>query len=50
MSEKTPFDGADNYTDPAEITEDQEIENPEVTPASVAASVSVVIATNRFGC
>ncbi|WP_017581469.1 LxmA leader domain family RiPP [Nocardiopsis valliformis] len=58
MAEKTPFDGADNYTDPAEITEDHGVEDPEATPSvvvSIAASASAVsgggvTATRHFGC
>ncbi|WP_017585896.1 LxmA leader domain family RiPP [Nocardiopsis ganjiahuensis] len=50
MGEKTPFEGVDNYTDPAEITKDQDVEEPEATPASIALSVGSIVATQHWGC
>ncbi|CAL9505210.1 hypothetical protein SUDANB121_03536 [Nocardiopsis dassonvillei] len=54
MSEKTLFEGADDYTTPAEIVEENEVENPEASPASIASAIGSFNAslalTNTFGC
>ncbi|CAL9504942.1 hypothetical protein SUDANB121_03531 [Nocardiopsis dassonvillei] len=58
MTEKNLFEGADDYTTPAEIADSAESENPEVTPTvvvSIAASASAVSGasvsgTKYWGC
>ncbi|WP_017581466.1 LxmA leader domain family RiPP [Nocardiopsis valliformis] len=54
MGEQNPFEGVDTYTDPAEITEDHGVEDPEASPASVASAIgsfnASVALTNTFGC
>ena len=58
MTEKNLFEGADDYTDPAEIADSAESESPEITPtvavtiavsASAASGVSVS-GTKHWGC
>ena len=54
MTEKNLFEGADDYTDPAEIAEETDTENPEITPTVVASFVTGVSAgvgaTKAVGC
>ncbi|CAL9505102.1 hypothetical protein SUDANB121_03534 [Nocardiopsis dassonvillei] len=54
MTEKNLFEGADDYTTPAEIAEENDVENPEITPTvtvSFATGVGAsAAATKAFGC
>ncbi|MEU0488593.1 LxmA leader domain family RiPP [Nocardiopsis changdeensis] len=54
MTEKNLFEGADDYTTPAEIAEEHEVENPEITPTVTISFVSGAAAsagaTKALGC
>ncbi|WP_017585897.1 LxmA leader domain family RiPP [Nocardiopsis ganjiahuensis] len=57
MSTETLMNGADNYTDPAEITKDQDVEEPGVVvttvvpgPITITIPPISVTATVRIGC
>ncbi|MEU0488592.1 LxmA leader domain family RiPP [Nocardiopsis changdeensis] len=52
MTEKNLFEGADDYTTPAEIAEETDVENPEITPtiSFVSGAAASAAATKAIGC
>ncbi|WP_017581468.1 LxmA leader domain family RiPP [Nocardiopsis valliformis] len=55
MGTESLMNGADNYTDPAEITEDQDVEEPgvvvtTVVPGPITLLPVSVTTTVRIGC
>ena len=52
MTEKNLFEGADDYTDPAEIAQETGTEDPEASPisAAIGSFAASLAVTNTFGC